>query len=76
MATKGETLEVWGEINQGTNIHVILYIYTYITLYIYIYTHTYILYIREITSKDLLYSIVNPMQFPVITYMRKESFKK
>ena len=39
MATKGETLEVWGEINQGTNTHVILYIYTYITLYIYIYTH-------------------------------------
>ena len=74
MATKGETLEVWGEINQGTCDTLYIYIYNFI--YIYIYTHTYILYIREITSKDLLYSIVNPMQFPVITYMRKESFKK
>ena len=33
MATKGETLEVWGEINQGTNIHVILYIYIYTYLH-------------------------------------------
>ena len=34
-----------------------------------------LLYIRQITNKDLLYSTGNSTQYSVITYMRKESKK-
>ena len=36
--------------------------------------HT-LLYIKQITNKDLLYSTGNSTQYSVITYMRKESEK-
>ena len=32
-----------------------------------------LLYIRQVTNKDLLYSIGNSTQYSVITYMGKES---
>ena len=35
-----------------------------------------LLYIRQITNKDLLYSTGNSTQYSVITYMRKESEKE
>ena len=38
-------------------------------------THT-LLYIRQITSKDLLYSKGNATQYSVITYVGKECEKK
>ena len=58
MVTKGEMQ--LGEINQkpGMNTHT--------------HTHT-LLYTREITNKDLLYSIGNSTQYFVITHIRKES---
>ena len=37
--------------------------------------HT-LLYIKQITNKDLLYSTGNSTQYSVITYMRKESEKE
>ena len=37
--------------------------------------HT-LLYIRQTTNKDLLYSTGNSTQYSVITYMRKESEKE
>ena len=37
--------------------------------------HT-LLYIRQITNKNLLYSTGNSTQYSVITYMRKESEKE
>ena len=38
-------------------------------------THT-LLYIKQITNKDLLYSTGKSTQYSVITYMRKESKKE
>ena len=35
-------------------------------------THT-LLYLRQVTNKDLLYSTGNSTQYSVITYMGKES---
>ena len=35
-----------------------------------------ILYIKQITNKDLPYSTGNPIQYSVITYMGKESAKQ
>ena len=38
-------------------------------------THT-LLYVKEITNKDLLYSTGNSTQYYVMTYMGKESTKE
>ena len=38
-------------------------------------THT-LLYVRQITNKDLMYSTGDSTEYSVITYMRKESKKE
>ena len=52
-----------GERGRGINWEIGIDIYT-------------LLYTKQITNKDLLYSIGNSTQYPVMTYMGKESKKE